>query len=51
MAKHKNRFNESELKGIFDCMLGKEAIDLGDVVIKHFRKFGDEYELKMIIPK
>jgi hypothetical protein len=26
-------------------------VELGDVLMKHFRKCGQEYELKLVIPK
>lgn len=51
MAGYKNKFSEHELKGLFEAMIGKDSIELSDVLLKHFRKCGQEYEIKLIIPK
>jgi hypothetical protein len=51
MANFKNKFNLYEIKGIFSCIIGKDSLDLSDLIMKNFRKQGDEYEIKLIIPK
>jgi hypothetical protein len=45
----KKKFSLSELKGVFGRMA--REVDVGDVLMKHFRKCGQEYEMKLVIPK
>lgn len=46
----KKKFTLSEIKGIFSHMVINEG-EIGNILLKNFRKVGLEYELKLIIPK
>ena len=48
MEKHKKRYSLTEIKGIF---YGIDGLDISEICHKHFRKYGDEYELKLITGK
>lgn len=54
LSTFKNRFTFKELKAIFRGVQASEngkTMSFEDVLLKKFRKFGDEYEIKFILPK
>lgn len=54
LSGYKNRWNVAELRAIFRGVESTENgkhLPLADVLLKKFRKFGDEYEIKFILPQ
>ena len=49
MEKHKKRYFWWEIKGIFRGVVASN--ELNEVCHKYFRKYGEEYEIKMISGK
>lgn len=50
----KKRWTQPEIKAIFRGMNTTEngkAVGLEDILLKKFRKYGEEYEIKFILPK
>ena len=51
ISKFKNRFTRSEVEGVLRTLIGCNKEKWNDLITKHFRKCGNEYEIKLIIPK
>ena len=54
LTNFKKRYSQEELKAIFrgmEACEGGKIMEFSDILLKKFRKFGDEYEVKFILPK
>ena len=49
MERHKKRFSFQEIKGSMKAVA--EGDELSKIVHKYFRKYGEEYEIKIITGK
>ncbi len=66
MSGFKNRFSRQEIYGVFvglvvkdgakDVKLtvardGRKEVDMDDLLLRNFRRFGDLFEIKLVLPK